>query len=113
MTITTPSGYKVTFKEENELTYGDRRQIKRAVVRSVTITQNSQSPVFTGEVGLDMVDETLKVMLKEIIKPDGNKVTTDLFEEVMSWKNIEDGDAVFAVIESANNTQQEETPKKK
>lgn len=53
--------------------------------------------VFTGQ------DETLRVTLKEIIRPDGTKVTGDLFDEIMSWKNEADGDAVFEVVNDNMN----------
>lgn len=103
MQITTPSGFKVTFKNESDLKYGERRQIKRAAVRSVRINandaKNGATPIITGEVGYEMQDEMLRVLLKEIIRPDGTKVETDLFEEVLTWNNEADGDAVFKVVE--------------
>lgn len=103
MQITTPSGYKVTFKEENELTYGERRQIKRAAARSVRFNvqevQAGRNVTMTAESGYEMADEMLRVLVKEIIKPDGNKVEGDLFAEIMSWKNEADGDAVIRPIE--------------
>ena len=103
MQITTPSNYKVTFKDEGDLSYGERRQIKRAAVRSVHIDPDKAkkgiAPTITGEVGYEMQDEMLRVLLKEIIKPNGEKVEGSLFEEVLSWKNEADGDAVYQVIE--------------
>ncbi len=103
MQITTPSGYKVTFKEESDLNYGERRQIKRAAVRSVKINPEQAKrgviPTITGEIGYEMQDEMLRVLLKEIITPDNKKVEGDLFETVLSWTNEADGDAVFKVIE--------------
>lgn len=103
MQITTPSGYKVSFKEESDLNYGERRQIKRAAVRSVKINPEQAKrgvvPTITGEIGYEMQDEMLRVLLKEIIKPDGKPVEGNLFEEVLSWTNEADGDAVFKVIE--------------
>ena len=103
MQITTPSGYKVTFKDEGDLSYGERRQIKRAAVRSVHINPDQAkkgiAPTITGEVGYEMQDEMLRVLLKEIVRPNGEKIETNLFEEVLSWKNEADGDAVYQVIE--------------
>lgn len=122
MQITTPSGYQVFFKEDNELTYGERRQIKRAAIRNVKIeadqAKNGQAPVITGEVGYDMQDETLRALLKKIIKPDGKVLTTDLLQEIFSWKNEADGDAVFSVIENLqqkrpNAQEQAESPETK
>ena len=57
----------------------------------------------TGEMIFDAQEEALKVILKAIQKPDGSIVTGDLFDEVMSWKSQEDGDAVFEVVNNALN----------
>lgn len=100
MTITTTSKYIVTFKDESDLTYGERREIKRAIVRGMKITQGQGNvPTITGEVAYDMTDAYLKVLLKSIQRPDGNMVEGDLFAEIMTWKNPKDGDEVFEVIE--------------
>lgn len=115
MVITTPSGYKVTFKSETELTYGDRRLIKRAMLKSVKISQGETGlPSFTGEIAYDMADETLRVMLKQIETPDGKVLTENLFDVVMSWTTPEDGDAVYAEIDKLKlNEAQVETKKAK
>lgn len=101
MTITTPSGYKVSFKEESELSYGDRRQIQRALISGMKINPQEAKEGnidLTGSMIFDSQDETLKLILKTIVRPDGTEVDGDLYKEVMSWTNQEDGDAVFEVV---------------
>jgi hypothetical protein len=96
--ITTPSGYVVEFLEDSELTYGDRRAIQKAMVKSVKVDAKNSKFDLTGEVLYDAQEATLKIILKSIKKPDGTLVVGDLYAEVMSWKNQEDGDAVFQVV---------------
>ena len=103
MTITTPSGYVVEFKDEAELTYGDRRNIQRAMVRSLKIDADAakaQDFKLTGDMLFDAQEATLKTILKSIMK-DNKPVTGDLMAEVMSWTNPADGDAVFAQVAQA------------
>jgi phage terminase large subunit-like protein len=112
MTITTPSGYVVVFKEEDELTYGDRRAIQKAMVKSMKIDPAAKGGGFslTGEVLFDAQEATLKTILKSITKPDGITVTGDLFAEIMSWKNQADGDAVFEVVQKSMGQQSPKAP---
>lgn len=115
MTITTPSGYKVTFKEESELNYGERRTIQRALVGNVKIdakTAKNAEFDLTGGMVYDSQDVTLRVILKSIVRPDGTQVDGDLYEEVMSWTNQEDGDAVFEIVNqnmASGNTKKKTT----
>jgi len=105
MTITTPSGYKVTFKNQDELTYGDRRTIQRAMMRDMSIKAGTKQEdiSITGGMIFSGQDEALKVTLKSIVNPDGTQVTGDLYEAVMNWTNQEDGDAVFEVVNNSLN----------
>lgn len=105
MTITTPSGYQVTFKGQDELTYGDRRAIQRAMMSGMSIKAGAKQEdiAITGDMVFSGQDEALKVILKSIIRPDGSQVTGNLYDEVMSWKNQKDGDAVFEVVNKSLN----------
>ena len=100
MQITTPSGYKVEFKDQNDLTYGDRRAIQRGMMSGMKVNPGTKKEdiAISGDMVFVGQDATLKVLIKSIIKPDGTKVTGDLFDEVMSWKNDEDGEAVYKVV---------------
>lgn len=98
MQITTPSGYIVEFRDDSDLTYGDRRAIQKAMVKSVKIDAEESKIDLTGEVLFDAQEAMLKIILKSIKRPDGTLVEGDLFAEVMSWKSQEDGDAVFQVV---------------
>ena len=103
MIITTPSGYVVEFKDESDLTYGDRRQIQKAMVKSIRIdAKSAQSGSFdlTGEVLFEAQEATLKLILKSITKG-GQRIEGDLYNEVMNWKNPADGDAVFEYVAKA------------
>ena len=111
MTITTPSGYKVSFKDQDELTYGDRRSIQKAMMKNMRVkADQKQDDIFiTGDMVFGGQDETLRVILKSIVRPDGTNVVGDLYDEVMSWTNQLDGDAVFEVV---NNSLNQEDKKK-
>ena len=99
MQITTPSGYVVEFKDESDLTYGDRRQIQRVTVKNMTIDSKNKDFTMTGETVFDIQDEILKLVIKSITYPEGKVVTTNLLDEVLSWKQEADGSAVYEVID--------------
>ncbi|RMD67353.1 MAG: hypothetical protein D6822_08445 [Cyanobacteria bacterium J149] len=101
MTITTPSGYIVEFKGEEDLTYRDRREIQKAIIGKTKInTEDARhgNIELMGEMIFEAQERTLKIILKSITKPDGQKVSGDLFEEIMNWKNPADGDMVFEEV---------------
>jgi hypothetical protein len=101
MTITSPSGYIIDFKDEQELTYGDRRAIQHSMVSSIKVGAEVQNFELTGDVLFKAQEITLGIILKSILRPDGTKVEGDLLQEVMSWKNQTDGDFVFDLVNKA------------
>lgn len=102
MTTTTPSGYVIDFKDEQQLTYGDRREIQRALVKDVKVGQDIKKSVdLTGETVFKAQEITLRVILISITRPDGTKVEGDLLDEVLSWKGQDDGDFVFDLVSKA------------
>ena len=100
MTTTTPTGYVVDFKDEAELTYGDRRAIQKSMLKNVEVKEGEQ-PKLTGGSLFEAQEETLKIILKSIKRPDGTAVEGDLLSEVLSWKNKDDGDSVFDLVQKA------------
>lgn len=100
MEIQTPSGYKVSFKNEEDLNYGERRKIQRAMMSTMSIKQGvkAEDINITGDMIFEAQEATLRVILKKIIDPQGKEVTGDLFDAVMSWQNEEDGNAVMDVV---------------
>jgi hypothetical protein len=100
MTITTPSGYKVTLKEESDLTYRDRRSIQKVFLSGTKLSQNTNKEDFEINAGtiLDAQEALLKTMLLSITDKDDQAVSGDLYEFIMNWKNAQDADAVFDVV---------------
>jgi hypothetical protein len=100
MKITTPSGYKVELKEETDLTYRDRRSIQKVFLSDTEISNGTDAKNFGINAGtiLDAQDALLKIMLLSITDKDGKALEGDLFEVVMNWKNAEDADAIFNVV---------------
>jgi hypothetical protein len=111
MQITTPSGYVVDFKDETDLTYGDRRRIQRDMMKGIKINPNQVKDLnFTGDFVYDSQDATLRAILKSIKNPDGTDVTGDLFEFVQGFKNPADGDAVYKVVQDSMQSPKVTTP---
>jgi hypothetical protein len=101
MVITTPSGYKVTLKEEADLTYRDRRSIQRVFLSKAQINnENNKSNInLNATTILDAQEALLKLIIVSIADKDGKALDGDLFEVVMNWKNPADADAVFDVVD--------------
>lgn len=101
MTITTPSGHKVEFKDK--LTYGDRRAIKSIMLEEMKVdlsTVNKDNPENSkmSEVSLaftmKMEEEVFRRAIQSITLASGQKATGDLLDVVYSWDDV-DGEAVF------------------
>jgi hypothetical protein len=89
MTITTPSGYEANFIDVDELTYGQRRKIQRILFKNTRASYKDTDIIF------DSQDEIIKLVLISV-KVNGKLITENPIEEVLSWKNVKDGEAVFA-----------------
>ena len=100
MKITTPSGYEVVLKEENDLTYRDRRSIQKVFLSDTKISNDTSEKNFNINAGtiLDAQDALLKIMLKSMTDKAGKAIEGDLFEVVMNWKEAKDADAIFEVV---------------
>lgn len=82
------------------MSYGERRQIQRAMVGGMEVSAGKEM-VMNGGMVFDGQDAVLKMILKSITKPDGTKVEGDLFAEIMGWTDAADGDAVYEVVNEA------------
>lgn len=112
MIITTPSGYKATFIDIEQLTYGQRRQIQRILFR------NTRSSYKDTDIIFDSQEEILKIVLISVEV--GDKIVTENpFDEVLTWKNVKDGEAVitetskYISAENIFGISEEEVSKKK
>jgi len=101
MVIKTPSGYKVTLKEEGDLTYRDRRSIQKVFLSKAKVTNENNKPNFDLDAStiLDAQEALLKVIIVSITDVEEKPMEGDLFEVVMNWKNAEDADAVFNIVD--------------
>lgn len=100
MTITTPSGYKVSFKDK--LDYGDKRFLKKLMLSKMKIRPSvdektkkfkQESLPMSMEFQVEIEEATFKRAIQSI--EIGEKTYTEnLLERVFSWDE-EDGDAVF------------------
>ena len=99
MEITTPSGYTVIFKDENDLTYRDMRRIRRSIMAGMNIGGADNKVVkMDGGAISDAQDEILRLIIKRIVI-DGKSYEENLFDMVMDWKDARDGDAVYEVVD--------------
>src|SRR5262245_38298935 len=98
MIITTPSGYEVHLKDY--LSFGEKRQLEKLIASRVMVkTDGSQkvdiAPV-EGSINYDMQDMAFGFLVLKVVK-DGQELTANLYDEIMSWREA-DGQAVFNAI---------------
>ncbi len=99
MQVTTPSGYVVTFKDEADLTYRDKRLVQKAFLSSTSINQKSPTAIdMKASIIFEAQDELLKIILLEIKDKGGVSVTGNLFDYVGTKMPDEDADAVYKVV---------------
>lgn len=103
MTITTPSGYKVSFKDK--LNYGDKRYLKKLMLSKMKIkpTVDEKTKQFKQE-GMPMsmefqaeIEEATFERAIESIEIEGKVYKENLLEKVYTWDE-KDGDAVFEFL---------------
>jgi hypothetical protein len=103
MTITTPGGYTIHFKDT--LTYGDQMDISDMVLDGVTTTQEEarnrsfRLPALSGR---KTQLKAFEILVQKIVRPDGTEITTSLLQEVRSMSSV-DGQAVFDKIDQIIN----------
>jgi hypothetical protein len=107
MIITTPSGYKVEFKDR--LNYGDRRAIKAILLQSMTVELDpkNQDKSKISPMNLEFTQKMEEEVFKRAIKSveiDGKKQTGDLLDLVYTWDDS-DGEAVFEYLNKNFNPQ--------
>jgi len=99
MQITTPSGYVVTFKDEADLTYRDKRLVQKAFLSSTSINAKTQGNLdMKASIIFEAQDELLKIILLEIKNKEGVAVTENLFDFVGTKMPNDDADAVYKVV---------------
>ena len=105
MIVTTPNGIKATFKSQDDLTFGDQRELEKIFLKGVEIPvdvkgDNKNPNVklnVNGELMFALQDKILSVVLMKLEFPDGTIKTENLLDEVMKLKAI-DGQAIYAEV---------------
>lgn len=99
MQITTPSGYVVTFKDEADLTYRDKRSVQKAFLSSTSVNQKTSGTVdMKASVIFEAQDELLKIILLSIKTKDGVEIKDNLFDYVGMKLPDEDAEAIYKVV---------------
>lgn len=98
MIITTPSGFEVHIKDY--LSFGEKRQLEKLIASRITVKANANqkvdiSPV-EGSINYEMQDMAFGFLVQKIVK-ESEELTTNLYDEIMSWREA-DGKAVFDAI---------------
>ena len=112
MTITTPSGYEANFIDSEELSYGEKRKIQRIIFKQTRASYTDTDIIF------DSQEEIAKIVLKSV-KVGDKLVTENVLDEIMTWKNVKDGEAIMAEVakyidlEKIFGVTQEQVDKKK
>ncbi len=109
MTITTPGGYTIHFKDT--LTYGDQMDISDLVLEGVTTTQEEavnktfRLPALSGR---KTQLKAFEILVQKIIRPDGTELSSNLLQEVRNMSSA-DGQAVFDKIDQILNPQNQDS----
>jgi hypothetical protein len=101
MTITTTNGYVVTFKSEDQLTVRDRQRLRKAFMShaDINLKTGKMPDSISGGAIIDVQEESLRVLLVSIQRPDGSIVTENLLDEVYNWKTQVDADQIFEAVQ--------------
>lgn len=98
MTITTPSGYEVSIKDF--LSFGEKRQLEKLIASRIKIKADSNQKIdmapVDASINYEMQDMAFGFLVQKIIKGE-QEITTNLYDEIMSWPEG-DGQAVFNAI---------------
>jgi hypothetical protein len=103
MVITTPSGYEVHIKDF--LAFGEKRQLEKFIASRIMVKAGSDKQVdiapVEGSINYEMQDMAFGFLVQKIIK-DSNEITTNIYDEVMTWRE-EDGQVVFEAIDEVTS----------
>ena len=99
--LITPSGHKVYLRTK-EITYGEKRQLQRAMIARIKIDQKSRESVLDGTGYFDAEDLAVRMYVQKIIDKDGLDIPAEKFlETIQSWPEA-DGDCVYKAVNSVS-----------
>lgn len=95
MTINTPSGHVVEFKDK--LTFGDRRSVKAVMLEGMKMDMENgkaKPQPISGKIDMLMEEQIFRCAIVSIKLEGKTPATGDLLDVVYSWDDA-DGQAVF------------------